>query len=392
MPKLTKRADGRYQMQVYLGVGEDGRKQYKTVYGKTQKETQQKAEELRVKLNKGIDISAQRDTFSAWCDRWLIIRRTEASTAQYDLSEARAEVLKERLGRFRLMDITAADLQQVINELAARNPRTGKPSAKKTLGDYKQTMRQIFRAAIEARAIDYNPAEYVRIPQNAPSEQRRAITDTERSWIENTPHRAQTAAMLMLYAGLRRGEVVALTWNDIDFDSGTITINKSVTYKGDEPRHIKAPKTEAGVRVVPMPRKLIEYLSDVPRTSLLVVTSVKGHQMTESAWKRMWESYMNVLNVVHGYSEEARKRFNPEKGGLPMVIQPFTPHCLRHTYCTMLYEAGVDPLVAKELMGHSDIKTTLGIYTHLSHTHKTANARLLDAYLDPKNEAEKDAE
>ena len=64
-----------------------------------------------------------------------------------------------------------------------------------------------------------------------------------------------------------------------------------------------------------------------------------------------------------------------------MMIEPFTPHCLRHTYCTMLYEAGVDAVAAKELMGHADIKTTLGIYTHLSETHKTASAALLDAYL-----------
>ena len=242
-------------------------------------------------------------------------------------------------------------------------------------------MTGIFRVAIQSRAIEYNPAEYIVIPQYAPSEERRAITDTEREWIENTPHRAQTAAMIMLYAGLRRGEVAALTWNDIDFSAGTIRVNKSVTYKGDNPRSLKAPKTEAGERVVPMPRKLIDYLSTVSRTSLLVVTSARGSQMTESAWKRLWESYMKVLNETYANPEGA-SRFSPKKGGLPMMIQTFTPHCLRHTYCTMLYEAGVDVLVAKELMGHSDVKTTLGIYTHLSRKHARTNAALLDVYLD----------
>ena len=365
-------------MSVYLGTDENGKKLRRVVYGRTQKEVQAKAEELRVRLGKGIDVSAERDTFSAWANRWLIIRRSEANAAQYDLCKARAEIIKERVGRLRLVDITTADLQQIINELAQKNPRTGKPSAKKTLGDYKQVMFQVFKTAIEARAVEYNPAEYVRIPQNAPAARRRALNDIERALIENTPHRAQTAAMLMLYAGLRRGEVVALTWGDIDLDAGTVTVNKAVTYKGDAPRSVKAPKTEAGTRVIPIPRKLIDYLSSVPRTSLLVATSVRGKQMTESAWKRMWESYMKVLNEAYC----GKSRFTPEKGGLPMLINEFTPHCLRHTFCTMLYEAGVDPLVAKEIMGHSDIKTTLGIYTHLSRTHKTANAALLDAYLD----------
>ena len=245
MAKLTKRADGRYQMQVYLGVGEDGKKDYKTVYGKTQKEVQQKAEELRVKLGKGIDISAQRDTFSAWSARWLVLKKSEVSAAQYKLCESRSNILSGALGRLRLADITAADLQRVINDLAERNPQTGRPSAKKTLEGYKQIIQQIFRTAIQARAVDYNPSEYIKIPQSAPKSERRALRPYERVWIEETPHRAQTAAMIMLYAGLRRGEVLALTWNDIDLSRGTITINKSLSFKGDEDRRGSARRADA---------------------------------------------------------------------------------------------------------------------------------------------------
>lgn len=382
MAKPVKRSDGRYQLNVYIGTDENGKKRFKTVYGKTQKETQQKASELKIRLGKGIDVTAESDTFAAWCDRWLVYRKSEVNKAQYDLSESRAEYLKERLGKTRLKDITTTDLQKIINEFAERNPRTRKPSAKKTLGDYKQIMNQIFRTAIHDRAVDYNPAEYVRIPQNAPSKKRRALTDTERDWIEETPHRARTAAMIMLYAGLRRGEVTALTWSDVDLAAGTITVNKSITYKGDEPRSVKAPKTQCGNRVIPIPQVLIDYLSGIERDSLLVVTSANGKQMTETAWKRMWESYMSVLNEKYGVHPDVESRFDPK--GMPKTIEEFTPHCLRHTYCTMLYEAGVDVLVAKTLMGHSDVKTTLGIYTHLSQSHTTTNAQLLNQYLSDK--------
>ena len=380
MAKLTKRADGRYHMNLYLGVDENGKKIRRSIYGRTQKEVLQKAEELRVRLGKGIDINAERDSFSIWCDRWLVMKKSSVDAAQYDLCKARVEIIRQSIGKIKLVDVTTADLQQIINELASCNPFTGKPSAKKTLGDYKQIMTGIYKTAIQSRAIDYNPAEYVKIPQYAPCEERRAITDIEREWIESTPHRAQTAAMIMLYAGLRRGEVSALTWNDVDLKAGTITVNKSVTYKGDNPRSVKDPKTEAGERVIPIPKKLKDYLSALPKTSLLVVTSARGTQLTESAWKRMWESYMKVLNEKHA-NPSGRSRFSPDKGGLPMMIRPFTPHCLRHTYCTMLYEAGVDVLVAKQLMGHSDVKTTLGIYTHLSRKHMSTNAALLDVYL-----------
>lgn len=378
MAKLTKRADGRYQINVYLGTDENGKKQYKTVYGKTQKEVNQKAADLKARLGRGIDVTAERDTFEAWADRWLIIKKSEVSAAQYKLCESRKKMLSWMLGTLRLSDITTADLQSAINELAENNPQTGKPSAKKTLEGYKQIIQQIFRTAIQARAVDYNPSEFIKIPQNAPKTARRALEPYERAWIEETPHRAQTAAMIMLYAGLRRGEVLALTWKDIDLKSGTITVNKSLSFKGEERQSIKAPKTEAGRRVIPIPKKLIDYLSGLERSSLLVVTTASGKQMTDIAWKRLWESYLSVLNEKYG-NPKGSSRFDPK--GLPIMITPFTPHCLRHTYCTMLYEAGVDPLVAKELMGHSDIKTTLGIYTHLSQERTVKSISLLDDYL-----------
>jgi len=378
MPKLTKRADGRYQMNVYIGKVND-KPRYKTVYGTTQKEVQKKAEEIRVKLGKGIDVSSSRDSFASWCNRWLVMKKSEVTAAQYNLCEARAKILKERLGRMTMLDVTTADIQTVINELAEKNPRTGKPSAKKTLRDYLQVAQQIFRFAIQSRVLDYNPAEYAKVPQNAPQSVRRALTEKERQWIEQTPHRARTAAMIMLYAGLRRGEVAALTWSDIDFKQNTITVNKSITYKGDEPESVKKPKTASGIRVVPMPDVLSNYLSSLPRTSLLVVTSARGTQMTESAWTKMWESYLSVLNEKHGIHSGVKSRHDPK--GMPMTIETFTPHCLRHTYCTMLYEAGVDVLVAMRLMGHSDVKTTLGIYTHLSRERTSASVTLLNDYL-----------
>lgn len=386
MAKLTKRSDGRYQMSVYIGRNENGKRKYETVYGRTHKEAQQKANDIRVRLGKGIDVSSSRDSFASWCDRWLVMKKSEVTAAQYNLCAARAKILKERLGRMTMLDVTTADIQAVINELAQKNPRTGKPSAKKTLRDYLQVAQQIFRFAIQSRVLDYNPAEYARVPQNAPQSVRRALSEVERSWIAQTPHRARTAAMIMLYAGLRRGEVAALTWNDIDFKKKTITVNKSVTYKGDKPESVKSPKTAAGTRVIPIPDILIGYLSSLPRTSLLVVTSARGTQMTESAWSKMWESYLSVLNEQHGIHPGMKSRHDPK--GMPMTINSFTPHCLRHTYCTMLYEAGVDVLVAMRLMGHSDVKTTLGIYTHLSRERTSSSVSLLNSYLTGESAAQ----
>ena len=102
--------------------------------------------------------------------------------------------------------------------------------------------------------------------------------------------------------------------------------------------------------------------------------------MTLNAWKSLWESYMLELNFRYGKITEKRERHDPR--GQIMSIDPFTIHSLRHTFCTIMYEAGIDVLTAKEQMGHSDVKTTLSIYTHLDKVYKKKNISKLDEYLE----------
>ena len=136
----------------------------------------------------------------------------------------------------------------------------------------------------------------------------------------------------------------------------------------------------AGIRVVSVPDKLIRYLKTVKRTNLYVLTSASGKMMSDTAWKRLWDSYICDLNLKYGKSIDKRNKYDPK--GNEITILPFTPHNLRHTFCTIMYEAGIDVLTAKEQMGHSDVKTTLAIYTHLDSQHKKKNISKMNEYLD----------
>ena len=144
-------------------------------------------------------------------------------------------------------------------------------------------------------------------------------------------------------------------------------------------------KSDCSVRKVPMPDVLAEYLREQKKkaTSIFVVPTAKGQMMTETAWRRMWESYMTDLNFRYGdfsaYGGRKKSVHDPE--GVPMVIDGFTPHFLRHTYASILFMAGVDVVTAKEMMGHADIQTTLEIYTHLSQTHKKKEISKLNDFL-----------
>lgn len=390
-----RRSDGRIAVQVYLGTV-DGKRKYKTVYGNTQKEADEAARQLKISLHKGIDITAERDSFGDWAKRFLKTK-TDISEAQYKNYEACVDHLSP-ISRMQIGKIKTIDIQEIIYDLSALNPHTDRPTSKRRLNLIKSTASQIFQLAIDNRVLDYNPATAVKIPRDAPQEHRRALTEDEQKWIIDTPHRAQRAAMIMMYAGLRRGEVIPLRWGDIDLKKHTIIVNKSVAIKDGKLQVKPFTKSEAGMRTINIPSRLVDFLSvkrdeDIEEYSsgpkvlidtMLVCPSASGKMMTDTAWRRMWESYMCDLNVKYGTQVGVKNKFDPKNK--VMTIPSITPHWLRHTYATILYFSGVDALTAKEWMGHADIKTTLEIYTHLDKRYKSKSASKLDEYLDGDSE------
>lgn len=386
-PKRTVRADGRIPAKVSLGNGK-----YKYVYAYTEKELEQKILDLKVKLGKGIDVTAERDTFGYWRDKWLRIKKTEVS-AKYHES---CEIASRKLDDIAMQSVTklrSMDLQDILLDLSTQiSPATGRSYSQRTIKLVKDIASSVMELALDNRVIEYNPFQKVKIPKTAKEpEQREALTEEQQQWIVNTPHRAQTAAMIMLYAGLRRGEVIPLCWRDIDLVQGSITVDKSVEFIKGRPNLKKGGKTKAAMRIVYIPEILTKYLRKQQGLPFeLVCPSVKGTLMTDSSWRRMWESYIKELNFRYGkfenniawckdHDSRPTSKFVPEK--LPIVIPYFTAHCLRHTFITMMYMAGIDVLTAKEQAGHSDIQTTLGIYTHLNSEYKKQNVNKLDQYI-----------
>lgn len=372
----TPQPDGRIRVRVYVGV-KDGKKVYKSVYGKTQKEADIKAEELKVSLRKGIDISAQNNSFKIWAEYWLTSKKHEVSLDRYNSLCTRAKVWIDALNNAQISQIKPFELQTILFSIAAKNPHTDKPMAKKTIRGYVQVINAIFDFAIENRVIEFNPATKLKIPQAATeTTKRRALTSEERKRVIEFEHRAKPSAMLMMMSGLRRGEATALQWNDIDFVNNKISVTKSYNFKTKE---FKAPKNGKS-RVVSVPKMLINYLNTLPHNSLFVLTNARGQMMTDDSWRQLYKSYMHDMNLKYGFNGNAPSKYSPIK--IPMLITPFTPHELRHTFCTTMFEAGVDAITAKEQMGHADIQTTLSIYTHLSAKHKATQVNKLDAFYE----------
>ena len=159
---------------------------------------------------------------------------------------------------------------------------------------------------------------------------------------------------LCLLCGLRREEALGLQWTDLN--DSKLTVNRALTFVGNQPDDSQELKTKASHRTIPIPEKLQEILRDTPKLGLYVVTCIDGSPMTRVGFRRMWDKAVR---------------------GLPY---PLHPHMLRHSYATTLYKAGVDLRTAQYLLGHSSIQMTANIYTHLEKEDASASVDLLNEY------------
>lgn len=382
MARLKKRADGRYACQIYLGRDESGKKQYKSVYGKTPAEVKEKETALRLQLGKGLDVLSQRDSFAQWADDFLRLKNaaqiTERQKQNYRHTVA---VWKEELQGYEIGQVRADDVERVLVGLQEGG------FAARTISFYRSTIRQIMQRAV-GRVIASNPVDLVQLTQpGQKAEQRRALTDEEQRWIWDTPHRGQPVAVIMMLSGLRRGELAALTWNDVDLKARTITVNKTMEYPPNQPPKLRPlTKSAAGMRTVDIPQRLADYMAAMPHDNVLVIHTTQGRVMTATAWEALWKSYMRQLNIKYGHRTPAdlEKMKKPGQRKFDRTIPPITLHWLRHTFCTLLYLAGVDVVQACAQMGHADVSTTLKIYTHLDAIHKRKSVDKLDLYLAEK--------
>jgi integrase len=214
----------------------------------------------------------------------------------------------------------------------------------------KDALSCILREAVKLEYIHRNVARLVDYKVEKQREIKVWNSEQAATFLSNSKeHRLYPLFAVMFQYGLRRGEIMGLTWNDIDFDTGTIHIRQQLLYV-DNQRFVQPTKSKAGLRALPMTANIREILL--------------CHKETESA-----QVYKDdfVFHTIKGNPLDPRAllttfKYLAEAAGLPKL----TLHEIRHTVATLLKDAGVSPRDAQMILGHSDITTTLRIYTHCS--------------------------
>lgn len=324
---LKQRADGRYCCK-YHGI---------QFMGNSSDEALAARDEYKRLEAAGEAAQLRAPTVGEYILKWLPLHKGGVSAKCYNDYAKQLEALLPVMGSKRLPEVTVDDAAAVWHHFQGYSAST--------VHRAKMLYVALFETAIENDLCRKNPFKSKHAqPPKAPSGTHRALEPDEMALIRTTPHRMQLAAMVMMCAGLRRGEVLALTRDDLDFSTGEIHVRRAVRFVGNRPE-IVDPKTEAGERDVPILSILRPFLNAAPQ---IIAPSATGSIMSETAFRRAWNSYLLALSRAAGH---------------PVSIRP---HDLRHTYCArFLRDAGVDMKQAMLWMGHADEKMILRIYDHV---------------------------
>jgi len=347
-------------------------KQYE-VSGKTLEEAVEKKILKKQALENGeIGISAKM-TVKRWAYEWLeIYKKGNVTDKVYAGIKSKIDrfILPE-IGALRLKDVTDTHLQKIING------RSGYSTSH--VEKLMRIIKAMFRQARISRLIVYDPAEGLVMPKTT-SGSYRSITPFEKSKILALceTHYAGLWVKTMLYCGLRPGETYALEWRHIDFENRRIYIEQA---KESGSNTIKAPKTKAGIRKIPIPAILIsDFEKHRGEPFSPVFTQQKSEKRhTESSGRTLWKSFKRALDISMG-AKVYRNQIV-----MSVVAEDLVPYCLRHTYGTELQDAGVPINIAKYLMGHTDVQTTANIYTDTTDETIQRAANQIDARIGTNN-------
>ena len=262
-----------------------------------------------------------------------------------------ARVLPE-LGGLRLSEIRRVDLQDFADRLCADglDPST----VRNTL----MPLRAIFRRAVARGEVAVNPTSGLELPAMEGSRDRIASPAEAAELLTALPERDRALWATAMYAGLRRGELLALRWRDVDLAAGLIHVERS----WDAKEGAVGPKSRAGRRTVPIPAVLRDYLAEHKIRSGRHVGLVFGTDYAQP---------FTPSNV--------RKRANA--AWLRAGLEPIGLHECRHTFASLMIAAGVNAKSLSAYMGHSSITITLDRYGHLMPGNDSEAASLLDGYL-----------
>ena len=369
---IRKRKDGKWLVTFPTGLYTDkGKREYVYKYTETQAEAAEILRQLQAEKGMGVSQSKAAVKTGEWMEKWIESKAKgqkpiKPSTLTSYRNNFRLHI-KPYIGEIPLKKLTTYHIQRCLDAIGG--------SCSTFVKNY-NVIHGSLEKAVDLGMIVRNPCKGVTFPEND-TEEMRVLTRTEQQrFIEQLDGEYYRPMLLMyLYSGLRLGEGIPLTWDDIDLEKRTIRVCKKAIVCHDYANH-SAPqvvqdfcKTKSSKRRVVITAGLVEVLKEHKKEMM-----ERSKQMGEE-WSESNLVFLNTRgNIVYSRNlQESLYKIFARAG-----IEGATMHTLRHTYATRCFEAGVDIKAVSEQLGHKNVKTTYNIYVHLLEDTKEKEIDKLD--------------
>jgi len=328
---ITRKADGRWWTRFTV------KGKVYPVYGHTQAECLRKLKAALKQVEKG-EKDYTKATLGEWLNKWLTTyKQPKCRSTTIDQMHAYLKAA-EPLFNLQLRNISSLTLQDFLNGI-------DKPRKREKIQGF---LKDAFTKAYKTRLIDYNPFDAIE-PVKRQRKQSKSLTHEEEEKFTKACGNWDKGRFYLfcLYEGLRIGEAVALTYDDIDFERRTVTVNKSINTNGE----LTPPKTETSNRTIPL----------FERARALLDENGQGNVFEYNR-----KTYQNKLLLA------CRK----------LGLEGVTVHTLRHTFATRCSEAGIPPKMVQKWLGHSTVEMTLNVYTHVNVDFEREMTAKFDTFFD----------
>lgn len=388
-----QREDGIYEYRYQV----NGKRQ--SLYAVTLEQLRRLEDQITVDRHDGIRSNASAvkldDLFNVWCDMKRGLKDNTFQNYQYMYTQ----FVSPHLGDEKVVKIKKSDVRRFYNRLLEVEGLK-----MSTVNSLQTVLHQVLQLAVDDNYIRVNPADSalreLKLTHQYDSERKRALTVDEQKLLmtfidESEQYRHwRPIITVMLGTGMRVGEVTGLRWKDIDLAKGTIDVNHTLVFynkKHKQTYAINSTKTPCSNRVIPMLDSVREAFLEEKRNQeskgLYCTSIIDGYQDFIFC-----NRFGEVLNL--GVINKALRRItrdcneqvldNHEGDDMPVLLPRFSCHTFRHTFTTRMCESGMNVKVVQDVLGHSDIRTTLDVYTHITKELQDMAMDDLSRYLEEK--------
>lgn len=363
-PKKEQPNHGKYyEEKVTVSHELNGTPIRKSFYSKISKaDAKRKAQEYIISQKMGDASGAgfvnSNVTFSEYAKKWLPTIKGTVKDNTYNLTYINSfdNHLIPYFGKAILSEIRQIDVQLFFTKMSSEK-------SLESLKKYKICLNGIFKSAVDNHIIPYSPVQNIKLTSNIPKQKKRVYSeeDVERILKFAKGHRFGLEIQMLLRLGLRRGELLAIQWEDFDFNAQTLYICRAVTDIKDPDTgkyyvHIdNETKTEFSERLIPLPSDLSEELQAIKKNSrsTFVFVNAKGNVNSPDKWsKRHYKKFMEEMRDYYASLEN------------PIDMKILAPHELRHTCTSLLVNADKNLYAIASVLGWRDLKMLREKYAH----------------------------